>query len=313
MTAPFDDIEVLLQQASSPDFSSDQLLNQRLNAASETTIDRLVDLLGDYHRGNRAERCLMLVPDRAVDEIQRRARAQNGDLDIAWLDLLGHLPSPRSQDLLVQGLRSADASIRERAARLLGLRGDGSVIPSLRDLLTDESLSVRRAAAISLGYLGDGSAEQELAQLLSTVGSESEDEFDTRLELLAALANLGGKQALDSFSEALQMPGNDYAALLAMVPFARRHPVEIMPLGPTLARKITDSRWFVTEAAIDVLALLPELALPIFRDYLASVEVPAESSRFGGHPGDKVAGVLASWGTPEALELRSAWLARKRD
>lgn len=95
-----------------------------------------------------------------------------------------------------------DALIRAQAAVAIGRIGDRAGTPLLLTLLADGDSTVRAQAAFALGTLRDTSAAEELARRLDAFPAVASD--SDRLEMVTALAKIGGQAAARAVSGLLQ-------------------------------------------------------------------------------------------------------------
>ena len=81
-------------------------------------------------------------------------------------------PDTRLQEL-IRRLKSADDAKRIHAGLLLGRMGAREAVPTLLELLDEESAQKRKLAAWTLGYIGQGAVEA-IPALLVTVRDSNE-------------------------------------------------------------------------------------------------------------------------------------------
>jgi cyclophilin family peptidyl-prolyl cis-trans isomerase/HEAT repeat protein len=150
---------------------------------------------------------------------------------LADLAVLLQLEDRREFDVgpLQRAAQHPDALVRVRAAMAMGRIGDRVATPLLLRLLADPDSLVRTEAAFALGELEDSAAVRELAGRLRRMAGGTASETD--LEIVTALAKIGGPEADQALAEVLQAhpagatDGTDRATAAVLL--------EAWRLGPT--------------------------------------------------------------------------------
>jgi cyclophilin family peptidyl-prolyl cis-trans isomerase/HEAT repeat protein len=165
-----------------------------------------------------AARAALLVPLVAGALVARLA-AQDQVGDLAQLLLL---EDRREFDIasLRRAAQHPDALIRAQAAVAIGRIGDRAGTPLLLTLLADGDSTVRAQAAFALGTVRDTAAAAELARRLEAFPAVTAD--SDRLEMVTALAKIGGQAAARALSGVLErhQPGgasDDQATATALL------------------------------------------------------------------------------------------------
>jgi HEAT repeat protein len=167
------------------------------------------------------------------------------------------IPPEQTLDLLVATLRESDVFAQRRAARLLGDLGVAAAIPDLAAALRSPRWTVREAAARSLGLVGAGSAAAREALLYTALHERTALVREAAVQALARLASTD-----PSIIEGLRAgcrhrhPRLRCRALRGLAALGQQ-PGAI----PTIQAALTDSHARVRRTAAAVLANLGEGAL----------------------------------------------------
>ena len=134
----------------------------------------------------------------------RSGRAAQGASRVGDLAQLLSLEDRREFDgaVLRRAALSPDVLIRAQAAVALGRIGDPAAAPVLLTLLSDPDTGVRAEAAFALGLLHDTTAAPELGRRLDAFPPTASD--PDQLEIVTALARIGGPRAAASFAALFQ-------------------------------------------------------------------------------------------------------------
>jgi len=130
--------------------------------------------------------------------------AAQGESRVADLAQLLALEDRREFDAaaLRRAARHPDALVRAQAAVAIGRIADPAGGPVLIDLLSDPDTAVRAEAAFAIGLLHDTLAVEELARRLDAFPQVASD--PDRLEMVTALARIGGPRAASAIEALLQ-------------------------------------------------------------------------------------------------------------
>jgi HEAT repeat protein len=112
---------------------------------------------------------------------------------------LGKLGEDAIPDL-IEAMSDGDASVREGAAKALGIIGATTAVPFLIDALRDENWLVRGKAAEALGKIGDSRA---VPALIEAVHNDDDEIFSLRDYGVVALGELKDSAAIPILLEAL--------------------------------------------------------------------------------------------------------------
>ncbi|MCA9050050.1 MAG: HEAT repeat domain-containing protein, partial [Planctomycetaceae bacterium] len=155
------------------------------------TIEYLLEIIG---RGGTDEALVTLQKFLLGDDLQFRHRA---------LNTLRRLKNPKSLKMVVPFLEDANQTTRELAVRTVGVLGQNSVAPKLRELLkSDKDVKVRAAAARSLGELKDPKSILALEEALH-------DDRLVAAQAVVALGLTGQKAAVPALIGQLRNPASD--------------------------------------------------------------------------------------------------------
>lgn len=118
---------------------------------------------------------------------------------------LGRIGDSAAVSSLMRELDSEDAGIRKVAAYALGELGDPIAVPRLEAMLQDGTADVRWNAALAVTRLGSREAVPVLHRMLdrdftaSVTGITPEQQEETMIGALGALARIDGRNAMDVF------------------------------------------------------------------------------------------------------------------
>ncbi len=225
--------------------------------------------------GERAGRVAHDEPH--LDELLQALRAAETTGDAALA--LAAIHDPRVVDALLAALQDAQPLVRNFAAFALGEQGDPRAVAPLAALLTDPDPGVRARAAEALGRLGDASVLPQLAEALQTAQTQ---DAHLALQIIVAIADLGGHAAVGLLLPALASP-------LAAV---RKYAAHFLGyIGDHQTAELLRAR-LAEENDVEVRSELEEAVTYITGDALSSA-LAASIRVTGGRKAD--AGVLAVW------------------
>ena len=156
---------------------------------------RLVPQLADSTKRDHAAQELIRLDAEAVPLLIEALQTRDLDLLPIYQHVLARIPS--ASPALTKTLREAHPIVRARAADVLGVRRDRSVVPALLDALNGEYYTVRARAAIALGRIGDTQAVKPLLNVLK----DSED--DVRIASCLGLGFFKDPSTFDDISNIL--------------------------------------------------------------------------------------------------------------
>lgn len=153
-----------------------------------TTVLGALSRLGQRHR------------EPVVDALSPLLEAEEPDLRMCAVAVLGRLDGPEVQRTLAFALKDESALVRQAAVRSLEARPGEELLQHLMLALTDEDAEVRRLAAETLGRSGDRQALTALELALQ------DDDTWVRSTAVQALGQLGGERAVQLSRQALHDP-----------------------------------------------------------------------------------------------------------
>lgn len=160
------------------------------------------------------------VLDKLAEVLDTRCRRyEDGLLKIEICSTLRHIPSDRSQELLLQLMQDYDFDVRKSVLLALGTFTEAvaSLTPLILPFLHDEHWSVREAAATALGVLRASDAEAALLEKI-----DDPDRMVQRAALLA-LGQIDSVRAIPILVAKLGEENLDQAAYQALTLLARDH------------------------------------------------------------------------------------------
>ena len=196
------------------------------------------------------------------DRVLHLAGQVTGSIRRAALRAVARVPGPRAEVLLLRGLADRDQGLQVESLDLLVARGGDRVRTTLLALLgVDDSL--RYHVIRALGRLGRSEAVAPLASLFSSAA------LHERIEILNALARLGGEPAQKFLHQCLEQPQPEIRRVAAQGLAALAGLDDIELLGQ-LAK---DSDWVVRSEAAQALGRLgPGPARPVLLDLVRDLE-----------------------------------------
>lgn len=165
--------------------------------AEDVEIKRYLALVLGYTSDAEAVPVLRKALDAETDSQTR--------IYLLWA--MGGIGDSSALPALLAELDSDDAGIRKVAAYAIGELGDPSAVPRLEALLDDATTDVRWNAAIALSRLGSRASLPVLRRMLdrgvtqTVQGITPEQQEDSMIGAVGALARLDGKNSLELFAE----------------------------------------------------------------------------------------------------------------
>lgn len=135
-----------------------------LTGGKQGDAKRFVTQLADANKRDKAAQELIRLGADAVPTLIDALQTRDPNLLPIYEQVLARIPSASQE--LTRTLSTAHPILRARAADILGLRRDKTVVPILLDALTGEYYTVRARAAIALGRIGDKRAIDPLLTAL---------------------------------------------------------------------------------------------------------------------------------------------------
>ncbi|HQI81774.1 MAG TPA: HEAT repeat domain-containing protein, partial [Deltaproteobacteria bacterium] len=157
-------------------------------------VELVAPLVAEIDPGlrNAAIDILRKIGDDGIDVLHRLAVDENDDIRLFVLDILGTIGNPESVDVLIGGLRDADANIRNAAVVSLGLLGDTKAFEHLKALIDDEEW-IRFSAIEAMSHLPHEGLPAFLLEQLQRWGH---DEL-TISALLETIGKIRAKQCVE--------------------------------------------------------------------------------------------------------------------
>ena len=206
---------------------------------------------------------LALSPCPALDErVLRLAGAVTGQLRRSAIRAVAAIAGPRAEVLLLRALADRDPGLQVEALDLLVGRGGDRVRTTLLAMLGIGD-SLRYHVIRALGRLGRPEAVAPLERLFATAP------LHERIEILTALAHLGGDAAREFLRQCLDQPLPEIRRVAAQGLAALAEPEDLDLLG-RLAR---DRDWVLRSEAARALGRLgPGPARPVLLDLVRDLE-----------------------------------------
>jgi len=151
-----------------------------LSAQGEHSIAAQISrkvLDGDYPDHTKSSAISILIDaegERAVDELLEKAISSNKRLRISALQQINELPGENVTNALITALQSDNLQVQEDIIRILGKRGDKSVVPEVKTYLENPNYENRIAAAEAVYELEGDDSFTVLVDLLSNAENEKE-------------------------------------------------------------------------------------------------------------------------------------------
>jgi len=158
-------------------------------------VKKFISLLADSSERDRAAQELIRLDVGAVPFLIEALQTRDPNLLQIYQHVLARIPS--ASPALTKTLQEAHPILRARAADVLGVRRDKSVVPELLDALNGEFYTVRARAAIALGRIGDVQAIDPLLNALK------DPEDDVRIAACLGLGFFKDPSTFDDITNVL--------------------------------------------------------------------------------------------------------------
>jgi len=158
-------------------------------------VKKFISLLADSSERDRAAQELIRLDADAVPFLIEALQTRDPNLLPIYQHVLARIPS--ASPALTKTLQEAHPILRARAADVLGIRRDKSVVPALLQALNGEFYTVRARAAIALGRIGDVQAIDPLLNALK------DPEDDVRIAACLGLGFFKDPSTFDDITNVL--------------------------------------------------------------------------------------------------------------
>lgn len=196
------------------------------------------------------------------DRLLHLAGQVSGSIRRAALRAVARIPGPRAEVLLLRGLADRDQGLQFESLDLLVTRGGDRVRTTLLALLGVND-SLRYHVIRALGRLGRSEAAAPLGSLFASAA------LHEKIEILNALARLGGEVSRKFLKECLEQPQPEVRRVAAQGLAALADDDDLELLGQ-LAK---DTDWVVRSEAAQALGRVgPGLARPMLLDLVRDLE-----------------------------------------
>ena len=129
------------------------------------------------------EALISAPPERALPLVTKVLQGNHSDeVKESALFILSQIETPEAQALLLDAARQSSGDLQVEAIQMAGIGGDPDTLAALRDIYTNGDSDVREAVIEAYLIAGDSQAIYEIA-----VAAESEDDFESAVEMLAAM------------------------------------------------------------------------------------------------------------------------------
>lgn len=141
------------------------------------------------------EALISAPPERALPLVTKVLQGNHSDeVKESALFILSQIETPEAQALLLDTARQSSGDLQIEAIQMAGIGGDPDTLAALRDIYTNGDSDVREAVVEAYLIAGDSQAIYEIA-----VAAESEDDFESAVEMLAAMGAMDElRRLLDS-------------------------------------------------------------------------------------------------------------------
>ena len=203
-------------------------------------VSRMVKLLADKRPKvrDRASDAMIAKGKKAVTALTKAFKVTTSpELRKRQLWVLSRINSGSAAATLRTALGDRDASVRQVAARSLGILEDKSCGPFLSSLLKDENPAVVRTAATALGQIGEKSAVSSLFETLN-----QDTELYLQHAITYALIEIGDAQVTASYLKKTENPHWQKTALriLEQMNTEKLVPSMVVPLLTSPHLKVRD-------------------------------------------------------------------------
>jgi len=138
------------------------------------------------------EALISAPPERALPLVTKVLQGNHSDeVKESALFILSQIETPEAQALLLDTARQSSGDLQIDAIQMAGIGGDPDTLAALRDIYTNGDSDVREAVVEAYLIAGDNQAIYEIA-----VAAESEDDFESAVEMLAAMGAMDELRSL---------------------------------------------------------------------------------------------------------------------
>ena len=138
------------------------------------------------------EALISAPPERALPLVTKVLQGNHSDeVKESALFILSQIETPEAQALLLDAARQSSGDLQVEAIQMAGIGGDPDTLAALRDIYTNGDSDVREAVVEAYLIAGDSQAIYEIA-----VAAESEDDFESAVEMLAAMGAMDELRSL---------------------------------------------------------------------------------------------------------------------
>jgi HEAT repeat protein len=138
------------------------------------------------------EALISAPPERALPLVTKVLQGNHSDeVKESALFILSQIETPEAQALLLDTARQSSGDLQIEAIQMAGIGGDPDTLAALRDIYTNGDSDVREAVVEAYLIAGDSQAIYEIA-----VAAESEDDFESAVEMLAAMGAMDELRSL---------------------------------------------------------------------------------------------------------------------
>jgi len=172
---------------------------------------------------NAAIYAMSLLSDPAsLEALYPLLESEDMNLQISVLTLLAEMKTPQAAKHVLPLLDSENTAVKSTAIQVLGVLGDRSILPRIRqELETSADANVRVAAVMTLGELGDEASVERLAGLLESGG------LDMKMATMEALGKIDGAAARAALRKQMN-EGDFWIAYAAKISLARLGDDEVL-------------------------------------------------------------------------------------
>ena len=138
------------------------------------------------------EALISAPPERALPLVTKVLQGNHSDeVKESALFILSQIETPEAQALLLDAARQSSGDLQVEAIQMAGIGGDPDTLAALRDIYTNGDSDVREAVVEAYLIAGDSQAIYEIA-----VAAESEEDFESAVEMLAAMGAMDELRSL---------------------------------------------------------------------------------------------------------------------
>ena len=138
------------------------------------------------------EALISAPPERALPLVTKVLQGNHSDeVKESALFILSQIETPEAQALLLDAARQSSGDLQVEAIQMAGIGGDPDTLAALRDIYTNGDSDVREAVVEDYLIAGDNQAIYEIA-----VAAESEEDFESAVEMLAAMGAMDELRSL---------------------------------------------------------------------------------------------------------------------